>query len=123
MKTTISVTDKRVARATELIIGNNIEAYENTVPRMLSNRLRNPKFAGPGNHQTGIAPEWEPIGNTMQTFSARLIPGVYLSGREAQQIHNFSENSTQGILQHGVTVRKESAMRWKSGRAHNIVPL
>ena len=106
MKTTISVTDKRVARATELIIGNNIEAYENTVPRMLSNRLRNPKFAGPGNHQTGIAPEWEPIGNTMQTFSARLIPGVYLSGREAQQIHNFSETSMQGILQHGVTVRK-----------------
>jgi|GEM_PF-1157295 len=106
MKTIISITDKRIGRASERILGNNIEAYENTVPRMLSDRLRNPKFAGPGNHQTGIATEWEPIGNTMQTFSARLLPGVYLSGREAQQIHNFSENAPCGILQHGVKVRK-----------------
>lgn len=106
MKTTISTTGKRIARASAQILGNNIEAYENTVPCMLSNRLRNPKFASPMNLQTGIAAEWEPIGNTMQTFTARLVPGMYLSGREAQTIHNFSENGTQGIMQHGVTVRK-----------------
>ena len=120
MKTTISTTGKRIARASAQILGNNIEGYENTIPEMLSDRLRNPKFAGRGNHQTGIADDWAPIGCGMQTFSARLIPGVYMSGREAQLIHNYSEGMSGGILQQGVTVRKGERYEveiW--ARAHN----
>ncbi len=105
MKTTIHITNKRIARANEKLLGNNIEGYENTIPSMLSNRLRNPKFAGRGNYQTGVAEEWEPIQNNMQTFSARVVPGLYLSGSESQQLHNFTEKETCGILQYGVSVR------------------
>jgi alpha-L-arabinofuranosidase len=74
---------------------------------MLSDRLRNPKFAGPENLQTGIAAEWEPAGNTMQGFSCRLLPGMYLSGREAQLIHSYSQNGWGAILQAGVRVRAD----------------
>jgi hypothetical protein len=72
---------------------------------MLSDRLRNPKFAGPENPQTGIAAKWEPIGNTMGGLTCRLISGMYLSGREAQLIHNTTERARVGILQAGVRVR------------------
>jgi alpha-L-arabinofuranosidase len=87
------------------LLSNNIEAYENTLPSMLSDRLRNAKFAGPENQQTGIAAEWEPIGNTMGGLTCRLIPGMYLSGREAQLIHNTTEHGRAGILQAGIRVR------------------
>jgi len=105
MNITIRSTNKTLGRASEQLLGNNIECYETTVPCMLSDRLRNPKFAGPENMQTGIAVEWEPIGNGMGNFFCRLVPGQYLSGREAQMIQVHSEDAGGGILQHGVTVR------------------
>ena len=105
MSLKVVTSGKRVARATAQLLGNNIEAYETTIPSMLSNRLRNPKFTGPENPQTGIAAEWEPAGNSMTGFSCRLVPGAYMSGREAQLIHNYTEKSWAGLLQYGVTVR------------------
>lgn len=94
-----------LGRASRQLLSNNIEAYENTIPSMLSDRLRNPKFAGPENPQTGVAAEWEPIGNTMTGLNCRLIPGMYLSGREAQLIHNYTQGGSSGIVQAGVHVR------------------
>ena len=55
MSLKVTTSGKRVARASAQLLGNNIECYENTIPSMLANRLRNPKFTGPENHQTGIA--------------------------------------------------------------------
>jgi alpha-L-arabinofuranosidase len=98
-------TGESLGHASKQLLSNNIEAYENTIPSMLSDRLRNAKFAGPENLQTGIAAEWEPIGNTMGGLTCRLIPGMYLSGREAQLIHNTAERARVGILQAGVRVR------------------
>ncbi len=106
MKASIRITAKTLCRAGRQILSSNIEAYENTIPAMLSDRLRNPKFAGPENPQTGIATEWEPAGNTMTGFSCRLVPGMYLSGREAQLIHNYQQGGRCAILQAGVHVRK-----------------
>ncbi len=105
MRIRIQATGKTLARAGEQLLGNNIECYENTVPCMLSDRLRNPKFAGPENMQTGIAAAWEPIGNCMGNQFCRLLPGMYLSGREAQVIQVYSEHGSAGILQQGVKVR------------------
>jgi alpha-L-arabinofuranosidase len=105
MKIQIRATGGSLGRAGAQLLSNNIEAYENTIPCMLSDRLRNPKFAGPENAQTGLAAEWEPAGNGMPGFSCRLVPGMYLSGREAQLIHNYTGNSGAGILQAGVPVR------------------
>ena len=42
MSLKVVTSGKRVARATAQLLGNNIEAYETTIPSMLSNRLRNP---------------------------------------------------------------------------------
>lgn len=105
MKVTLTNTGRTLGRAGVQLLGNNLEAYQNTFPSLLSNRLRNPKFSGPENPQTGIAAEWEPWGNGMQGIFCRLIPGMYLSGREAQLIQNFRETGWGGIVQAGVPVR------------------
>ena len=105
MKVSIRATGGLLGLAGRQLLSNNIEAYENTIPAMLSDRLRNPKFAGPENLQTGLAAEWEPDNNNMTGMSCRLIPGMYLSGREAQLIHNYAGNGRCGILQQGIPVR------------------
>lgn len=102
---TITATGKELGTAKRELLSNNIEGYENTIPSMLSDRLRNPKFSGPANPQTGIAAEWEPNGNTMGTIYCRLIPGMYLSGKEAQLVHSFGEHWV-GIMQAGIHVRE-----------------
>lgn len=102
----VKATGRILGRAGKQVLSQNIEAYENTVPAMLSDRLRNPKFSGPENPQTGIAAEWEPNNNTMIGLTCRLLPGMYMSGREAQLLHNYTESYTNGILQAGVPVRQ-----------------
>lgn len=104
MKVTIQTDGAVLCSASHQLLSNNIEAYENTIPSMVSDRLRNPKFAGPENPQTGIAAEWEPIGNGMMGLTCQLIPGMYLSGTESQSLHNFAEQGWAGILQAGVQV-------------------
>lgn len=92
-------------RAGAKVLSNNLDAYENAVPAMLSDRLRNPKFSGPADPQTGLAPEWEPGNRCMAGYSCQLVPGMYLSGREAQLIHCYAENNRAFITQVGVPVR------------------
>ncbi len=105
MKAVIRANGETHGLASVQLLGNNIEAYENTVPSMLSDRLRNAKFSGPENPQTGIAPEWEPNMNNMTGLACKLVPGMYLSGREAQLIHNYAEKHPNGIIQVGVPLR------------------
>ncbi len=125
MKAVVCGTGEILCRASEQLISNNIEAYENTIPSMLSDRLRNSKFSGPENVQTGIAAEWEPNGNNMAGFSCRLVPGMYLSGRESQLIHNYTQNHWVGIMQAGIHIRADEEFEveiW--GRAqHNPVTI
>ncbi len=105
MQAKIHSTHRILGRASKQLLSNNIEVYEHTVPQMLSDRLRNGKFASPENPQTGVASEWEPIGNSMQGLFCKLTPGLYLSGREAQVVHNYAQNGGAGILQVGVFVQ------------------
>ncbi|MCE5260098.1 MAG: hypothetical protein LLG44_13725 [Chloroflexi bacterium] len=105
MSASIRYTGRSLGPVSSQLLGNNIEAYENTIPSMLSERLRNPKFAGPENPQTGIAAEWEPYGTTMTGFSCKLVPGMYLSGREAQLVHAYQQIVWGTIVQPGVAVR------------------
>lgn len=125
MRIRIRATGALAGRASQQLLSNNIEAYENTIPSMLSDRLRNPKFAGPENQQTGMAAEWEPVGNTMTGMSCRLISGMYLSGREAQLVHNYTQNGGCGILQSGVQVRagEEFEVEMWARAQHNPVEL
>ena len=104
MKTNIQVENTAVGTASAQLLANNIEVYENTIPAMLSDRLRNPKFAGPANPQTGIATEWEPVGNGMMGLICQLVPGLYLSGTESQLVQHYAEHGWAGILQANVPV-------------------
>ncbi len=106
MKVNISATGKTLGKASAQLLSNNIESYENTIPSMLSDRLRNAKFAGPVNLQTGVAAEWEPLGNCMGGVICKLVPGMYMSGHEAQLIQCYLEEGQMGILQAGVHVRE-----------------
>ncbi len=101
----VRVTGKVLGTAGTQVLSNNIECYENTIPNMLTDRLRNSKFSGPECPQTGVAAEWETRGNGMQGMVCKLVPGQYLSGRESQMIQNFMEHDQAGILQVGVPVR------------------
>ncbi len=105
MKTVIRAAGGSHGRASDQLLSNNIEAYEDTFPSMLSDRLRNSKFSGPENLQTGVAARWEPLEINMRGFACRLVPGMYLSGREAQLIHVYAEQEQGGIVQEGVHVR------------------
>lgn len=105
----IRYTGRSLGAVSRRLLSNNIEAYENTIPAMLSDRLRNSKFAGPENPQTGVAAEWEPSGNTMTGFACKLVPGMYLSGREAQLVHAYSDQVWGAIVQPGVAVRAGEA--------------
>lgn len=105
MDARVMYTGKTLGHASEQLLSNNIEAYENTIPSMLSDRLRNPKFAGPENMQTGLAAEWEPVGFCMPGYRCRLVPGMFLSGTESQLVHNFTENTPCAIVQAGLSIR------------------
>lgn len=107
MKATVSITKTVSHTASDMLLGSNIEAYENNIPWMLSDRLRNPKFAGPADPQTGIAQEWQPgAGRTMGSMVAQLILGMSLSGNESQMLCNYSDNNDAGISQTQLVVRK-----------------
>ncbi len=120
----VKATGGLYGRASQQLLSNNIEAYEDTIPSMLSDRLRNPKFGGPENLQTGMAAEWEPVGNTMTGMACRLIPGMYMSGREAQLVHNYTQHNRCGILQAGVQVRAGEEFEvemWARVQHHPVV--
>lgn len=88
----------------EMILGQNLEAYSGAIEGMLSERLTNPKFTGPANAQTGIAPGWQPYGNHMGAFRCELTQGMSYSGNESQLLLSPSEFGG-GILQTGRWVR------------------
>ena len=88
------------------LLGHNLEAAGDSIPGMLSDRLDNPKFLGPGHPGTGIAPGWQPLGNSMPGMHCRVTEGMGMSGREAQFIHAGIAGYPNGILQTGRSVRK-----------------
>ncbi len=48
-------TGRVLGSASRQVLGTNIDAYEHTIPSLLSDRLVNPKLAGPEHLQTGVA--------------------------------------------------------------------
>ena len=87
-----------VAPAT--LLGHNLELAGDTVAGLLADRLDNPHFAPPEDHQTGIAGGWEP-GASRNAGGMRfeLTPGMGLGGSTAQLLHNFGGRSGCGLVQ------------------------
>jgi alpha-N-arabinofuranosidase len=108
MQADIRIHDQPTFDVSEMILGHNIEAYDDTIAGLLSDRIDNAKFLGPADVQTGIAPGWEPKGRGMAGMLCQLTPGMSLSGQESQLINYFKErngSNWNGIIQIGRKIR------------------
>lgn len=104
----LSIDSHQGERVSELILGHNIEAALTTVPGLLSDRLRNPKFVGPPHRMTGIAPEWQ--GASCGRGAYELTPAAGLGGSEAQLVRMEGEGVTPALHQNGVSVRRKEVL-------------
>jgi len=82
------------------LLGVNLEMARMVSEALVSDRLANPKFCGPVNQQTGLAPGWQPIGNNMGNVRNELIRGMFLSGDESQLVHSYV-GAGGGLIQTG----------------------
>ncbi|WP_146250178.1 hypothetical protein [Paenibacillus flagellatus] len=90
---------------------------------LVSDRLNNPKFCGPADALTGIAPGWHPIIHNMGGMHAKLVPGMSLSGTESQMVHVYGGVSGRGIVQKGRYVRAGEILEvelWAKVRHHPV---
>ena len=97
----------------ELLMGINLEMAGFISAALLSNRVRNGKFAGSPNAQTGIAPEWQPFGNNMGGMHAKTIEGMFMSPSQCQMVHNYSAPYGAGLVQSGISIRKGETLEFK----------
>jgi alpha-N-arabinofuranosidase len=74
-------------------MGNNFDGCAGTIAGMLSDRLDNPKFLGPADPVTGIAAGWGSHTRREQGARYALVPGMGLSGSEAQLVHVYGESA------------------------------
>ncbi len=91
----------------ELLVGSNIEAGEDVIAALLTDRVRNPKFAGPQHPLTKMAPEWapypQPVGRVH--WNCEVTPGVGMAGDEAQLLSRQGGDRDIGLVQKGIWVR------------------
>ena len=73
------------------LLGHNLEMFKGAVEGLLTDRLENPKFAGPAHPTSGVADQWLGTG--------ALIPGLGMSGDNAQRVDG-------PLSQHGRGIRK-----------------
>ena len=111
MTTTVRLAEAPAYRVSECLLGQNIEMCLDLAPGLLSERLDNPFFFGPGNWQSRIADGWQPArhyGTPGMRFE--LTPGMALSPWQSQLLHNFSGRE-DGICQIGRYIRKGEKLR------------
>ncbi len=75
--------------ASRTLLGFNIDGCADTISGLLNDRIENPKFLGPPDPITGIAPSWEPTSPVLPGVRFLLQPGMGLSGNEAQLIQVY----------------------------------
>lgn len=106
------------------LLGHNLEVAGDTVAGLLTERLSNPKFRGPADPLTGIAPGWQPVlHHNIQGMRFDLTPGLSLSGQESQLIHNYSGRGAMGIGQTGRWLRageKLEVCLWARAQHHPV---
>ena len=100
IQATVRFAGKPTYTAPATLLGHNLEIAGDTAAGLLTERLTNPKFRGPADPLTGIAPGWQPVMfRNIQGMRFELTPGLSLSGQESQLIHNYSGRGAIGIGQ------------------------
>lgn len=105
------------------ILGVNLEMFRNFQQAMLSDRLSNSKFGGPEEAYTGIAPGWQPRGLHYPSVHYRLVPGMGMTGGEAQMIQNYSGSDRGAILQTDLACLADEWLEvelWAMARHHPV---
>jgi alpha-L-arabinofuranosidase len=97
----------------ELLMGANLELAHIVSEALLANRVRNGKFAGPAEPQTGVAKDWQPFGMNMGGMHARVLEGMFLSPPQCQMLHCYSGAYGAGIVQSGIPLRKGERLEFR----------
>lgn len=104
-------------------MGVNAEMITFTHEGFVSDRLDNPKFCGPADGLTGIAPGWHPITHNMGGMHCKLVAGMSLSGSESQMVHVYGGHSGRGIVQKGIGLKADEDLEvemWAKVRHHPV---
>jgi alpha-L-arabinofuranosidase len=88
------------------LLGHNLEMFDRACAVLNSDRLLNPKFAGPANPLTGIAREWHPNTSNYMGVAFELTPGEGIMGSEAQTVRVTSDRPRKGLVQPRRWVRR-----------------
>ncbi|MHB9025911.1 MAG: hypothetical protein ACYC7E_17360 [Armatimonadota bacterium] len=87
----------RIAPAT--LLGANLEVYGATTRELCTDRLQNPKFAGPANIDTGIARGWSPPSANFAGIRYQHIRGEGILGSDAQSMESTAARRGAGLVQ------------------------
>lgn len=123
MQARVAIVGNEGPVAPQTILGVNLEMVKDTHAALVSDRLDNPKFCGPADGQTGIAPGWHPIFHNMGGMHARLVPGMSLSGGESQLVHVYGGSSGRGLVQKGRFLKAGEQLEveiWAKVRHHPV---
>ena len=81
------------------LLGHNLELFDTATRDLLSDRLENPKFAGPANPATGIARGWQPPSANFMGIHYQLVAGEGIMGSEAELLCSTSNRGGKGLIQ------------------------
>ena len=88
------------------ILGHNLELFDRASADLCSDRLQNPKFAGPANPATGVARGWQTPSSNFMGIHYELVAGEGIMGSEAQLLQSTSHRGGKGLIQPGRWVRR-----------------
>lgn len=97
----------------ERLMGINLELTHHVTENLLANRIRNSKFAGPADPQTGVVAEWQPYGMNMGGMHAKAADGMFMSPSQSQMLHCYTAPYGAGLVQMGVPIRKGENLEFK----------
>ncbi len=88
------------------LLGHNLELALGSSESLLTDRLRNPKFLGPADAQTGIVPGWQPPNANYAGISYAWKAGEGIEGSGAQLVLSVSNRAGKGLVQPGCWIRR-----------------
>ncbi len=88
------------------LLGANLEMYGSSTRDLGSDRLENPKFAGPETQATGVARGWHTPSYNYQGVHYELVAGDGLLGSNAQMIQSTARRAGTGIVQPSCWIRR-----------------
>jgi alpha-L-arabinofuranosidase len=107
----VTITGNNGPIAPATLLGHNLELFADTTRHLQTDRLDNPKFAGPADWQTGIAREWRSPNSNFMGISYQLVPGEGILGSDAQMLETTGNRANKGLIQPNRWIRQGERLR------------